>query len=185
MKIYTKTGDEGQTGLFGGARVSKADNRVEAYGAVDELNSTLGIVASKVDVPEVTKELGAIQSELFDIGAELATTSRRAEQGSVPQVAETAVARLEAAIDASESQLEPLQAFVLPGGCEGAAFLHLARTTCRRAERRVIRLAEREPIRGEVIRYLNRLSDLLFSWARLTNHAAGQKDVLWRGRDRA
>ena len=184
MKIYTKTGDDGDTGLFGGTRVSKADARVEAYGAVDELNSVLGLAAATAGVPEIVERIPAIQSDLFDMGAELASTAKRAEKGSLPLLAEAAVSRLENAIDASEEQLEPLRTFILPGGTNGAAVLHLARTTCRRAERRVVALDRNESVRGEVLRYLNRLSDLLFSWARLTNQIAGQPDVPWLGRDR-
>ena len=184
MKIYTKTGDDGETGLFGGTRVSKADPRVEAYGAVDELNSVLGIVGAVCRLSEVQPLLNTIQSELFDIGAELAAAPDKAERVSVPMVDEAAVARLEAAIDVSEEQLDPLATFIVPGGTEVAAYLHLARTTCRRAERRVVALGVTDALRGEVIRYLNRLSDLLFSWARLANRSEGKADVPWRGRDR-
>ncbi len=185
MKIYTKTGDEGLTGLFGGKRVSKADPRVEAYGAVDELNSAIG-VARAAGLPEASGSLlDSIQSELFDIGAELAAVPEKADKLFVPVVAESQIEALERAIDESEGRLVPLQTFILPGGTPGAAQLHVARTVCRRAERRVVALATEEPVRGEIVRYLNRLSDLLFSWARLANLEAEVPDVPWRGRDRA
>lgn len=182
MKIYTRTGDEGETGLFGGARVPKDDPRVEAYGAVDELNSQLGVARAAGLDAAIDEALHTVQSELFDVGAELATTPDRAEKGGLPRVEAGAIERLERAIDAAEAELPPLQTFVLPGGTQAAAQLHVARTTCRRAERRVVALGHRDPIRGEVPRYLNRLSDLLFVWARLANHRANVPDVPWVGR---
>jgi cob(I)alamin adenosyltransferase len=184
MKIYTKTGDSGETGLFGGSRVSKAHPRVDAYGTVDELNAVIGLVRSAAPPLDIDTLLESIQSELFDVGAELATQPEKIDRVSVPLIGEAAIARLEVAIDASESELEPLTSFVLPGGVILACHLHHARTVCRRTERCVVALAEKEAVRNEVVRYLNRLSDLLFSWARLANHRAGRLDVSWRGRNR-
>lgn len=193
MKIYTKTGDAGQTGLFGGGRVSKASARVWSYGEVDELNSILGLsrttpvrsAASEVPDEDLDALLARIQSELFDVGAELARTPGREPKGFVPEIDDACVENLEAAIDRAESELAPLQTFVLPGGSAAAAHFHLGRTVCRRAERRVVALAvEEPPVRPVVIRYLNRLSDLLFVLARLANHRAGVTDVPWLGRER-
>lgn len=183
MKIYTKTGDAGDTGLFGGTRVSKASQRVAAYGDVDELNSVLGLVrAHRID-DERDALLGAIQSELFDLGAELA--ARPGKEGAAPQIDDAEIERLERAIDRADGELEPLASFILPGGSMAAAHLHLARTVCRRAERSAVALASAEAVRPAVIRYLNRLSDLLFVLARLANARAGVTDVPWEGRKRA
>jgi cob(I)alamin adenosyltransferase len=183
VKIYTKTGDAGDTGLFGGQRVSKASVRVEAYGVVDELNSVLGVVRSEGALdPERDALLGAIQSRLFDLGAELANP--KGKDLGIPLVDDADVALLEGAIDAAEAELPPLRTFVLPGGARAASLLHVARTVCRRAERRLVALAEHEAgaVRPELIRYLNRLSDLLFVLARFANHRAGIPDVPWTGR---
>ena len=180
MRIYTRTGDGGETGLFGGARVSKASARVEAYGDVDELNSAIGLARlHPIDAARDTL-LARVQSELFDLGAELGSV----KDPGVPPVGDGEVAALEAAIDAAEAELSPLASFVLPGGCPGAAHLHLARAVCRRAERGVVRLAATEAVRAEAIRYLNRLSDLLFVLARLANARAGVEDAPWTGRSR-
>ncbi len=187
MKIYTKTGDAGETGLFGGARVSKSDPRVEAYGDVDELNSVLGVVRAEGPLGGVFDDLLAtMQSRLFDVGAELANA--KGKDLGIPLVTEDDVVMLEHAIDLAESELTPLRTFVLPGGSKLAASLHVARTVCRRAERRVVALSEqenaaqRDGIRPEVLRYLNRVSDLFFVLARLANHRAGVADVPWTGR---
>lgn len=182
MKIYTKTGDAGQTGLFGGDRISKAHARVEAYGDVDELNSVLGIVRADLDLGTPFETLlEAIQSRLFDLGAELA--NERGKDLGIPLVDEDDVVAMEHAIDHAEGELAPLRTFVLPGGSKVAAHLHLARTVCRRAERRVVALLEQgATVRPEVLRYLNRLSDLLFVLARLANHRAKIADVPWVGR---
>lgn len=186
MKIYTRTGDRGETGLFGGRRVPKDDVRVEAYGAVDELNAVLGLAAARLaslGPAELVARLHAIQTELFTIGANLATPS--VEDGGrpssyIPGFAAERIAELEAWIDEAETELEPLRNFVLPGGSEAAALLHLARTVCRRAERRVVSLARQATIAPELVIYLNRLSDLCFTWARLANRRAGVSDVAWR-----
>ncbi len=180
MKIYTKHGDGGDTGLYGGTRVSKASTRVCAYGEVDELNSVIGMArAHGADVADHGL-LERIQSELFDLGAELA--ARPGKDTGVPAIDDEQIHALEAAIDAAEAELEPLAAFVLPGGSVAAAHLHHARTVCRRAERSIVGLGLDEPVRGAIVRYVNRLSDLFFVLARLANHRAGVPDVPWRGR---
>ncbi|MEM1417224.1 MAG: cob(I)yrinic acid a,c-diamide adenosyltransferase [Myxococcota bacterium] len=184
MKIYTKTGDAGETGLFGGARVSKASARVEAYGEVDELNSTLGVARAIGLQADVDGLLAQVQLELFDVGAELAAVPEKAEKLFVPALQEESITRLERAIDTHEEVLPALQTFILPGGTLAAAQLHVARTVCRRAERRVVALAAQSPVRDELRHYLNRLSDLLFVLARVANHGAGVPDVPWKGRDR-
>lgn len=182
MKIYTKTGDNGDTGLFGGARVSKASPRVEAYGTVDELNAVLGMVRATDGGEEFDVLIGAIQSELFTLGAELATVPGKEASLNIPLLNSSDVARLESAIDASEAMLAPLKTFVLPAGTATSAALHLARTVCRRAERAVVGLPEELAARPELLIYLNRLSDLLFSLARQANHRAGVDDVPWTPR---
>jgi cob(I)alamin adenosyltransferase len=182
MKIYTKTGDAGQTGLFGGTRVSKASMRVQSYGDVDELNSVLGIVCAHEGDGAIRAQLERIQGELFTLGAELASTPDKSVSTGVEKLDEADVARFEHEIDALERDLAPLKSFVLPGGCPQAAWLHLARTTCRRAERGVVALAAEEPVRPEILRYLNRLSDLLFVMARHANFRARVADVPWLGR---
>ncbi|MGQ0571318.1 MAG: cob(I)yrinic acid a,c-diamide adenosyltransferase [Armatimonadota bacterium] len=178
-KIYTKTGDSGETGLFGGGRVPKDDPRVEAYGTVDEVNSVLGVVAAHLDV-ELSDRVHAIQRTLFDIGADLATP----EPGRVPAVGAEAVTSLERLIDHWETELEPLRSFILPGGAAAAALCHLARSLVRRAERRTVTLARSSQVNPEILRYLNRLSDCLFVLARVLNHRAGVADVPWEGRHR-
>jgi len=184
MKIYTKTGDSGDTGLFGGARVSKASLRVAVYGDVDELNSVLGLVRTERFDDRVDELLARVQSCLFDLGAELATAPDSKVELGIALVSEAEVLALELAIDAAEAELTPLKTFVLPGGSRAAAWLHLARTVCRRAERGLVALAETTAVRGECIRYLNRLSDTLFVLARLANHRAGVPDEPWIGAGR-
>lgn len=185
MKIYTRTGDGGETGLFGGERVSKASDQVEAYGEVDELNSVLGVVRlsrfGKDSADDFDALLAGIQSRLFDLGAELANGKKGKDLG-IPLVDDEDIAAMERAIDAAELEVAPLKVFVLPGGSPMGAQLHVARCVCRRAERRVVHLRESQEVRGEVVRYLNRLSDLLFTLARLANHRAGLADVPWAGR---
>ncbi|HBQ15700.1 MAG TPA: cob(I)yrinic acid a,c-diamide adenosyltransferase [Myxococcales bacterium] len=182
MKIYTKTGDSGETGLFGGTRISKASDRVESYGEVDELNSVIGLARMNPIDDERDALLRTIQSELFNVGAELA--ARPGKDVGIPKVDEPQVRTLERAIDTAEEELEPLAFFILPGGSPAASHLHHARTVCRRAERRVVSLAQQDEVRPALIRYLNRLSDLLFVLARLANHRAGVADVPWKGRDK-
>ena len=181
MKIYTKTGDEGETGLFGGARISKAASRVEAYGDVDELNSTIGWTRVEVSDPDLDALLNQIQNDLFEVGAELGSTAERKEKSAMALIDEAQVEVLERAIDRYEEGPPPLTSFVLPGGSESAARFHLARCVCRRAERAVVALGSQETVRGEVFRYLNRLSDLLFTLARHANHVAGVEDIPWKG----
>jgi cob(I)alamin adenosyltransferase len=180
MKIYTKTGDAGETGLFAGPRVRKDHPRIEAYGDVDELNSVLGMVRAEPLPQPLDALLAGIQNRLFDLGAELATPDP-AKRGADAIDAE-AVAALETAIDAHEARLTPLDTFILPGGSKAAAVLHLARAVCRRAERRVITLAgtPQEDVSPLAIIFLNRLSDLLFVLARHANFDAGVGDVPWR-----
>ena len=177
-RIYTRTGDDGTTGLGDGQRVAKDASRVEAYGTVDEANSAVGLVLAVPGLPEaVATCLVAVQHDLFDVGAELCIPGHRV-------VTDAYVARLESALDGFNDDLPPLKEFVLPGGGPAAAACHLARTVVRRAERRVWTLAHQEPVAPEVPRYLNRLSDLLFVVARvLARHERGA-EVLWR-RDRA
>ena len=181
MKIYTRTGDDGTTGLLGRDRVPKHDLRVEAYGSVDELNAVLG-VAHAHDTGQLFGELlPAIQSSLFDVGAELATIDA-AMLEKLARVTDAEVAQLEREIDRLEADLPPLTRFVLPGGTPLAAALHHARTVCRRAERRVTALSAREPVSGAIVRWLNRLADLLFVMARWANSRAGVPDRLWEPR---
>jgi cob(I)alamin adenosyltransferase len=185
MKIYTKTGDRGDTGLFGGARVSKASLRVSAYGDVDELNSVLGVVSAHTKDSKRLSQLQRIQSDLFTVGAELAKNPDKQVDLGMALVSEADIERLEHAIDELDRVLAPLKTFILPGGSMAAAFLHVARTICRRAERAVVLLAQSEPVRAELVRYLNRLSDLLFTLARAENQQAGIADVPWIGREGA
>ncbi len=179
MKIYTKTGDGGETGLFGGGRVRKSDLRVSAYGEVDELNAAVGVVRSGVEDPEIEAHLARIQDELFCVGAELATPHGVKARSAIPAVDAGWTSRLETAIDAWEAQLPPLTKFVLPGGTRTAAALHLARCTCRRAERLVVALAAEAEVAPAVLAYLNRLSDFLFVAARVANHRAGRRETEW------
>ncbi|PYP77467.1 MAG: cob(I)yrinic acid a,c-diamide adenosyltransferase [Gemmatimonadetes bacterium] len=181
MKIYTKTGDAGDTGLFGGGRVPKDDPRVEAYGDVDELNAVLGMARAVEQLPRIDEVLVPVQRDLFAIGALLATPDREkmAQHLEKARIDEHRITELEKAIDDAESELEPLRAFVLPGGTPKSAALHVARTVCRRAERRVVRLQHAVELPSLVVTYLNRLSDLLFTLARLANKRAGAGEVTW------
>jgi cob(I)alamin adenosyltransferase len=181
MKIYTKTGDSGETGLFGGGRVSKDHARVEAYGDVDELNAFLGVARAAELMPQIDETLVAVQRDLFSIGALLATPDREKMQQHLTKarISNDRIIELEHAIDACDRELEPLKAFILPGGTQKAAALHTARTVCRRAERRVIHLQREVDIPQIVVVYLNRLSDLLFTLARLANTRAGAGEVTW------
>ena len=181
VKIYTKTGDDGDTGLFGGGRVPKDDPRVEAYGDVDELNAVLGLARAAELMPRIDEVLVPIQRDLFSIGALLATPDRdKMEQHlTKARISDERIAELERAIDACDRELEPLKAFILPGGTQKAAALHVARTVCRRAERRVIHLQREVEIPQIVVVYLNRLSDLLFTLARFANARAGAGEVTW------
>ena len=186
MKIYTRTGDEGETALLGGQRVRKDHARIATYGTLDELNATLGVARAEIArSPALTGNAGEridailndVQNHLFDLGAELATPGEGG--GRTQLLAQAHVDDLEAAIDQSEAGLAPLSQFILPGGGAVAAQLHLARCVCRRAEREMVSLAETEPVRDLPLRYVNRLSDLLFVLARLANHASGLPDTPW------
>jgi cob(I)alamin adenosyltransferase len=181
MKIYTKTGDEGQTGLFGGGRVGKDDARVEAYGEVDELNAAIGVARAVESLPRIDEILVPVQRDLFSLGALLATPNadKMREQLAKARIDDSRIAQLEHAIDEGEAELAPLRAFVLPGGTPKSAALHVARTVCRRAERRVVHLARTVEFPPVVGIYLNRLSDLLFVLARVANHRAGAAEVTW------
>jgi cob(I)alamin adenosyltransferase len=182
-KIYTRTGDDGTTGLVGGERVAKTHPRIEACGAVDETNAAIGLACVQPLEAPLADILARIQNELFDLGADLATPERPGRPlGWTPlRATEAQVTRLEEDIDRLNAELSPLNSFVLPGGAPAAAALHLARTICRRAERAVLVLAATpdEPVSQPVLKYLNRLSDLLFVAARWAN-ARGEDDVLWR-----
>jgi cob(I)alamin adenosyltransferase len=180
MKIYTKTGDLGETGLFGGRRVPKHHLRIEAYGTVDETNAVLGLAASRCSDPELSDAILRVQSELFSVGSDLATPLD-VQSAHIVRVDESSVQRLENEIDAWEETLPALKNFILPGGNESAATLHVARTICRRAERAVTALAEQEAINPITQRYLNRLSDWLFVLARTVNHRAGSEETDWSG----
>ncbi|MGD2121422.1 MAG: cob(I)yrinic acid a,c-diamide adenosyltransferase [Gemmatimonadota bacterium] len=181
MKIYTRTGDAGETGLFGGERVSKGHLRVEAYGTVDELNAALGVAIEAVVANEIRVGLRKVQNDLFSLGAFLATPG--AEDGSarpsVPPLPESRVQEMESWIDKATGETPELRSFILPGGTGGAATLHLARTVCRRAERTVVRFAEHQDVHPLLLRYLNRLSDLLFAFARLENCRNDIPDSIW------
>ncbi|MBE0643071.1 MAG: cob(I)yrinic acid a,c-diamide adenosyltransferase [Bacteroidetes bacterium] len=178
MKIYTKTGDQGKTALFGGRRVGKDSARIEAYGTVDELNAFLGFAL--VSAPEqIAPYIIAMQNELFVVGADLATPLDT-KNTAAARVTASHIALMEERIDAIEAQLEPIQFFILPGGSETAARLHLCRTVARRAERLIVHLSTLEEINEHDLRYINRLSDFLFVLARYANHVAGRGDVRWQ-----
>lgn len=182
LKIYTKTGDDGTTGLFGGQRVPKSSLRIEVYGTVDELNSVIG-VALTADIPaDIREQLTAISSLLFTAGADLATPLAPPPKYDIPRLLEADITWLETLIDACDAALSPLKSFILPGGTSGSAHLHLARTVCRRAERLAVALAAEEHIGDVVVKFLNRLSDYLFTAARYVNFQAGIQDVPWRPR---
>ena len=180
LKIYTKTGDAGETGLWGGLRVAKDSPRVQAYGTVDECNAAIGVARSALRASSgfdsLDSLLAQIQDQLFVVGSDLATPG---EAANIPRIGPDEIAFLETTIDTLENELEPLRQFILPGGTLAAAQLHLARTVCRRAERWVVGLAREQPIGALVAIYLNRLSDCLFVLARVANARAGVPDVPW------
>lgn len=182
MKIYTKRGDEGKTGLFGGQRVSKDDLRVAAYGDVDEVNASVGLARAVVTDDEVDGILARTQSELFDLGAEAATPPESSEsaRARVTLITSQSITRMEEEIDRFSEELPPLKNFILPGGGISAATLHHSRTVCRRAERALAALHAESPLRPELLAYVNRLSDLLFILARLANHRAGLPETAWQ-----
>jgi cob(I)alamin adenosyltransferase len=176
MKLYTKTGDAGETSLFDGTRVSKDDTRVCAYGEVDELNAVLGWCKCAAGGTVLPGRIEQLQADLFVLGAELASPDASSR---IPTLAPDQIERLEGWIDESCAATPPLRHFVLPGGTELAARLHIARTVCRRAERGVVHLGHHSPVRPEVVVYLNRVSDLLFAWSRWVNHQAGCSEPTW------
>jgi len=180
LKIYTRTGDAGDTGLFGGGRVAKTHPRVEAYGDVDELNAAIGLARAIELMPRVDEVLVPLQRDLFAIGALLATPDhdKMKKQLEKANIDDQRIRELEHAIDEGDQELEPLKAFIVPGGTPKAAALHVARTVCRRAERRVVAL-QGDEIPAIVVVYLNRLSDLLFTLARVANRRAGAGEVTW------
>jgi len=198
MRIYTRTGDRGETSLIGGRRVPKDDLRIEAYGTVDELNALLGVVAASTRDGALLQILKRLQHELFVVGADLAAPNiensnrsrtgegeqkrRRSPDGGIPRIDASSIQALEASIDSLQSKLSPLSSFILPGGDKTAASLHHARTVCRRAERLVVRLArdQKVSVNPDVLTYLNRLSDLLFVLARWVNRMRKRKEDRWR-----
>jgi cob(I)alamin adenosyltransferase len=178
-KIYTRTGDEGLTGLGGGQRVPKDSRRVTTYGTVDELNSQIGVALATGLCERLAAELPLIQNELFDLGSDLATPAESQARHPVPTVEPRHIEKLEGLIDEFNAVVGPLTNFLLPGGAPGAAQLHVARTICRRAEREATSLARDESIGSTVLPYLNRLSDALFVMARYENHERGVAEPLW------
>jgi len=178
MKIYTRGGDRGETSLFGGERVPKDHPRVECYGTLDELNSFIGVARGHCGGSIIDAELANVQSDLFEIGAHLAAPASARFRG----VSENRILELERVIDTMERLLEPLKNFILPGGSLAAAYLHVARTVCRRAERLVVAMHEAGELEASTIPYLNRLSDFLFVAARFANHSAGTPDIEWKSR---
>lgn len=184
MKIYTRKGDGGHTRLYGGAEVSKSDPRVDAYGTVDELNATLGVVLSlDPDDRLGTRGLREVQEDLFVVGSRLAAArpERELARGTIPSLSARRIEEIEAWIDRLDDEVDPLTSFILPGGSEVGAQLHVARTVCRRAERAVVALLEADPaLNGEVVPYINRLSDLLFTLARAVNHRDGRPETKWQ-----
>jgi len=185
-RVYTRGGDKGETGLAGGQRVSKDSLRIEAYGTVDELNATIGVarataeesIAGHGTLAELDAILKRVQHELFNVGSILATLPQDVHPRQA-RVTEVEIAQLEAEIDRMNAVLPALRSFVLPGGCRLNADLHVCRTVCRRAERIAVALSRQEPIDGEIIRYLNRLSDALFVWSRWASHTLGVPEILW------
>ncbi len=180
MKIYTRTGDDGTTGLLGGARVPKDHPRIAAHGAIDELNASLGVCRAGGLPADIEEIVAALQHQMFMLGAELASPGAAPRGTGV--VDEATIAELEAAIDRFEEILTPLREFILPGGTPAAAALHVARGICRRAERELVALGRQSPVRGESLVFVNRVSDLLFVLARAANAAAGVPDVPWQKR---
>ena len=179
LRIYTRTGDDGTTGLIGGQRVAKDNLRVAAYGTVDELNALLGVARAEAPPADLDQVLARIQDQLFVLGCGLATPPDK--EAPTPRIETAGVETLERDIDRFEAELPPLSNFILPGGSRTAAALHHARTVCRRAERELVALGRLQEVGREALVYLNRLSDLLFVMARLANHRAGCAEILWRG----
>ncbi len=181
-RVYTRTGDDGSTGLGGGQRVPKDSVRIEAYGTVDELASTIGVAIAVGLDPRLTKTLERVQNDLFNLGSDLCILEEDKVRMPVPGIEERHVLALEALMDELSTVLPPLDNFILPGGTPGAAHLHVARTVCRRAERLVVTLSRQEAVGSHTSVYLNRLSDALFVMARYENHQLGVPDILWQSR---
>jgi cob(I)alamin adenosyltransferase len=181
-RVYTRTGDDGTTGLGGGQRVAKDSPRIETYGTVDELSSAIGVAVALGLTPKLAETLARIQNELFNVGSDLCILEEDKAKMPVPVVEARHVEALERFMDELAEELSPLENFILPGGTPGAAQLHVARTVCRRAERLAVTLAREEPVGPFVVRYLNRLSDALFVMARYENFKSGAPDVLWNSR---
>jgi cob(I)alamin adenosyltransferase len=182
MKIYTRSGDKGQTSLFTGNRVLKSHLRIEAYGMVDELNSWLGLIKAALPEEDIRETLTQIQNELFELGADLATPEDKMKTDkhkTVPRVREEAVLSLEKKIDDFTEELPPLRHFIIPGGTEAGSRFHIARCVCRRTERVVVSLMAQESLNPHILEYLNRLSDLLFILARVSNHRRKQPESQW------
>ncbi|MBS1725871.1 MAG: cob(I)yrinic acid a,c-diamide adenosyltransferase [Armatimonadetes bacterium] len=177
MKIYTKTGDEGQTGLLGGDRISKDSARMDAIGTIDELNALFGISVGLVEDEALRSRLVRVQNQLFDLGSELACPT--GGKFDLRSVDEGDIALLESEIDAMEGELPPLKSFILPGGTPAASHMHFVRTVCRRAERVLLAHHRVNPVRKEIIMYMNRLSDWIFSFSRLLNHRSGVEEQKW------
>ena len=189
MKIYTKTGDKGETALYGGTRVSKASARVESYGTIDELNSFIGFAKTEITVEKVLNQLKKIQFDLFTVGSESATPTDKLTLANGKSrlslvISETEIEELENLMDDLEEELQPLQYFILPGGGKAATSLHICRTVCRRAERSLVFLNETEAVRPELIKYLNRLSDYLFVLARYMSKINNESEEYWNPNDR-
>mgnify|MGYP003332561092 CR=1 FL=1 len=178
-KVYTRTGDDGTTGLGGGQRVEKDSLRIEAYGTVDELNSVLGVAQVYCEDKQITKWLLEIQNDLFHLGSDLCVLEEDKQKYSIPQIEKRHVDRLETIMDQCQAELAPLKEFILPGGSSGAAQLHIARTVCRRAERITLSLSKISAVSSNVIPYLNRLSDALFVLARYENLKGEVSDIFW------
>ena len=181
-RVYTRTGDDGTTALGGGQRVAKSSSRIEAYGTVDELNSVIGLALTTGPERVVGEALVRIQNELFHLGSDLCVLEEDKSDMPVPEIEERHVQALEDLMEKLSEELPALDNFILPGGCASAAMLHLARTVARRAERRLVALAEQETVGACTLRYLNRLSDALFVMARYENASRGEEDVLWDSR---
>ncbi len=179
-RAYTRTGDKGDTGLFGGPRVSKASPRIEAYGCIDELNSFIGLARSFADERDIDQILKQVQDDLFALGADLATPLKAKVAKKIPRITRDDTSRLEAIADRLDKELQPLKTFILPTGSRFATHLHVARAVCRRAERKIVALSSRETINPEIIPYVNRLSSLLFVMARAANKRSGNIEIPWR-----
>ncbi|MEZ7508518.1 cob(I)yrinic acid a,c-diamide adenosyltransferase [Cloacibacterium sp. Arc13] len=190
MKIYTKTGDKGETSLYGGTRVSKAAARVESYGTLDELNAFIGLAKAEISDEKVLNQLQKIQFDLFTVGSEAATPTDKLILANGKNrldlmISEEEISELEHWMDDLDAELEPLQFFILPSGGKAVACIHVCRTVCRRAERAMVHLNETEEVRPELIKYLNRLSDYLFILARYISKISGEKEEYWNPSERA